>query len=38
LADALVPFAPRVNEIPLTSDRVLQLLTRKEVNVEAGTV
>ena len=38
LADALVPFAPRVNEIPLTPDRVLQLLTRKEVNVEAGTV
>jgi carbon-monoxide dehydrogenase large subunit len=38
LADALVPFAPRVNEIPLTPDRILQLLTRKEVNVEAGTV
>jgi len=38
LADALVPFAPRVNEIPLTPDRVLQLLTRKEVNVEAGAV
>jgi len=39
LADALVPFAPRVNEIPLTPDRVVQLLTRKkEVNVEAGTV
>jgi carbon-monoxide dehydrogenase large subunit len=36
LADALVSFAPRVNEIPLTPDRVLQLLTRKEVNVEAG--
>jgi carbon-monoxide dehydrogenase large subunit len=38
LADALFPFMPQVNEIPLTPDRVLALLARKEVNVEAGAV
>jgi aerobic carbon-monoxide dehydrogenase large subunit len=29
LADALAPFAPRVNVIPLTPDRVLDLLAQK---------
>lgn len=29
LADALLPFTPRVNEIPLTPDRVLELLARR---------
>lgn len=29
LADALAPFAPTVNEIPLTPDRVLALVARK---------
>jgi carbon-monoxide dehydrogenase large subunit len=38
LADALQPLAPQVNEIPLTPDRVLQLLARREVNGEAGAV
>jgi len=38
LADALLPFAARVNEIPLTPDRVLALLARKEVDVEAGAI
>ena len=28
LADALAPFAPRVNVIPLTPDRVLELLAK----------
>jgi carbon-monoxide dehydrogenase large subunit len=36
LADALFPFMPQVNEIPLTPDRVLAILARKEVNGEAG--
>jgi carbon-monoxide dehydrogenase large subunit len=36
LADALSDFRPQVNEIPLTPDRVLALLARKEVKVEAG--
>lgn len=31
LADALADFRPQVNEIPLTPDRVLALLARKEV-------
>ncbi|MGH7852036.1 MAG: xanthine dehydrogenase family protein molybdopterin-binding subunit [Candidatus Binatia bacterium] len=31
LADALLPLATRVNEIPLTPDRVLNLVARKEV-------
>jgi carbon-monoxide dehydrogenase large subunit len=30
LADVLLPFAPRVNEIPLTPDRVLELLSQHE--------
>jgi aerobic carbon-monoxide dehydrogenase large subunit len=30
LADALGSRAPQVNEIPLTADRVLQLLMREE--------
>ena len=38
LADALLPFAPRVNEIPLTPDRVLELLTHKEIHSEARAV
>ena len=39
LADAFVPFGSRVNEIPLTPDRVLRLLSRKkEIDLEAGTV
>jgi carbon-monoxide dehydrogenase large subunit len=38
LADALSAFAPRVNEIPLTPDRVLELLRDKEVRSEAGAV
>jgi carbon-monoxide dehydrogenase large subunit len=33
LADALRPLAVQVNEIPLTPDRVLELLGRKEVKV-----
>jgi carbon-monoxide dehydrogenase large subunit len=35
LADALRPFAPRVNEIPLTPDRVLALVSPKEARSEA---
>jgi carbon-monoxide dehydrogenase large subunit len=35
LADALLPFAPRVNEIPLTPDRVLTLVSPKEAHSEA---
>ncbi len=38
LADALRPFAPRVNVIPLTPDRVLELLAQKEVRSEASAV
>jgi carbon-monoxide dehydrogenase large subunit len=38
LADALAPFAPRVNEIPLTPDRVMKLLTDAEVRSEARAV
>jgi carbon-monoxide dehydrogenase large subunit len=38
LADALLPLTARVNEIPLTPGRVLSLLTRKEVDVEARAV
>jgi carbon-monoxide dehydrogenase large subunit len=38
LADALVSLSPRVNEIPLTPDRVLQLLTREEADFEARPV
>ncbi|MGH7811302.1 MAG: molybdopterin cofactor-binding domain-containing protein, partial [Candidatus Binatia bacterium] len=38
LADALLPFAIKVNEIPLTPERVLDLLARREDNVEAGAV
>jgi carbon-monoxide dehydrogenase large subunit len=38
LADALAPFAPRVNEIPLTPDRVLKLLAEAEVRSEARAV
>jgi carbon-monoxide dehydrogenase large subunit len=38
LADALRPFAPRVNVIPLTPDRVLELLAQKEVHSEASAV
>lgn len=38
LADALLPLAARVNEIPLTPERVMEILARKEVNVEAGAV
>jgi carbon-monoxide dehydrogenase large subunit len=38
LADALLPLATRVNEIPLTPERVMEILARKEVNVEAGAV
>jgi len=38
LADALRPFAPRVNVIPLTPDRVLELLGQKEVASEASTL
>jgi carbon-monoxide dehydrogenase large subunit len=38
LADALLPLATPVNEIPLTPERVMQILARKEVNVEAGAV
>jgi carbon-monoxide dehydrogenase large subunit len=38
LADALLSFTPRVNELPLTPDRVLELLASKEVNVEAGAI
>jgi carbon-monoxide dehydrogenase large subunit len=38
LADALLPFTVRVNEIPLSSDRVLSLLAREEVEVEARAV
>jgi aerobic carbon-monoxide dehydrogenase large subunit len=38
LADALFPLAIQVNEIPLTPDRVLKLVARKEVDVEAGAV
>jgi carbon-monoxide dehydrogenase large subunit len=38
LADALRPFAINVNEIPLTPERVLNLLARREDNVEAGAV
>jgi aerobic carbon-monoxide dehydrogenase large subunit len=33
LADALRPFTVRVNEIPLSPSRVLQLLSHKEVDV-----
>ncbi len=36
LADALQPLAPQVNEIPLTPDRVLKLLARREVNVDGS--
>jgi carbon-monoxide dehydrogenase large subunit len=38
LADALRPFAPQVNVIPLTPDRVLELLAQKEVRSEASAV
>jgi carbon-monoxide dehydrogenase large subunit len=38
LADALRPFAINVNEIPLTPERVLDLLARREVNFEASAV
>ncbi|MBI3066258.1 MAG: xanthine dehydrogenase family protein [Deltaproteobacteria bacterium] len=38
LADALSPFAPRVNAIPLTPDLVLELLAQKEVRSEASAV
>ena len=38
LADALQSFGAQVNEIPLTPDRVLALLARKEVDFEARTV
>jgi carbon-monoxide dehydrogenase large subunit len=38
LADALLPKAARVNEIPLTPERVMEILARKEVDVEAGAV
>jgi aerobic carbon-monoxide dehydrogenase large subunit len=38
LANALLPLATRVNEIPLTPERVMEILARKEVNVEAGAV
>jgi carbon-monoxide dehydrogenase large subunit len=38
LADALRPLAPRVNVIPLTPDRVLELLAQKEVRSEASVV
>jgi carbon-monoxide dehydrogenase large subunit len=38
LADALSDFRPQVNEIPLTPDRVLALLARKEVKVEARAI
>ncbi|HKX51918.1 MAG TPA: xanthine dehydrogenase family protein molybdopterin-binding subunit [Candidatus Binatia bacterium] len=38
LADALLPLAARVNEIPLTPERVMEIFARKEVNVEAGAV
>jgi carbon-monoxide dehydrogenase large subunit len=38
LADALLPLAARVNEIPLTPERVLKLLAAKGVNVEAGAI
>ena len=29
VADALLPFTPRVNEIPLTPERVLELLAQR---------
>jgi carbon-monoxide dehydrogenase large subunit len=38
LADALQSFGAQVNEIPLSPDRVLALLARKEVDSEARTV
>jgi carbon-monoxide dehydrogenase large subunit len=38
LADALRPFATQVNEIPLTPDRVLEILARRENNLEANAV
>jgi carbon-monoxide dehydrogenase large subunit len=38
LADALASLSPRVNEIPLTPDRVLQFLTREEADFEARPV
>ena len=38
LADALRPFALPVNVIPLTPDRVLELLGQKEVRSEASAV
>ena len=38
LADALRPLATQVNEIPLTPERVLKLLARKEVSVEARAI
>jgi carbon-monoxide dehydrogenase large subunit len=38
LADALLPLTLRVNEIPLSPDRVLSLLAREEVEVEARAV
>ena len=38
LADALLPQAARVNEIPLTPERVMEILARKEVDFEAGAV
>jgi carbon-monoxide dehydrogenase large subunit len=38
LADALLPLTVRVNEIPLSPDRVLSLLAREELAVEAGAV
>jgi carbon-monoxide dehydrogenase large subunit len=38
LADALQSFGAEVNEIPLSPDRVLALLARKEVDFEARTV
>jgi len=38
LADALADFRPQVNEIPLAPDRVLALIARKEVKVEARAI
>jgi carbon-monoxide dehydrogenase large subunit len=38
VADALTSFAPRVNVIPLTPDRVLDLLAQKEVCSETSAV
>ena len=38
LADALQSFGAEVNEIPLSPDRVLAFLARKEVDFEARTV